>query len=133
MLSVEKPASTSRDEELRTLLVGYWNHVENGQQWIENRADGTSRMLLKLDFVASLLYGSESSMQLTWQVQDGVLTHTVLDGTPKKNVDAIVRDYGKVRTYTILESTEERMLLEAHDSSKSRELWTRTPPPKEWQ
>lgn len=122
-----------RDAELRSLLVGYWTHVENGQQWIENRADGTSRMLLQLDFVASLLYGHESSMQLSWEVKDGTLTHTVLSGTPQKNVDAIVRDYGKVRKYTILETTPDRMLLEAQNEKKERELWTRTPPPKEWQ
>lgn len=126
-------AATRRDEELRAQLVGYWTHVENGQQWIENRADGTSRMLLKLDFVASLLYGQESSMQLNWEVQDGTLTHTVLSGTPQKNVDAITRDYGKVRKYTILETTPDRMLLEAQNEKKERELWTRTPPPKEWQ
>lgn len=126
-------AANQRDAELRAQLVGYWTHVENGQQWIENRADGTSRMLLKLDFVASLLYGQESSMQLNWEVQDGTLTHTVLSGTPQKNVDAITRDYGKVRKYTILETTPDRMLLEAQNEKKERELWTRTQPPKEWQ
>ncbi len=33
-------AATRRNEELRAQLVGYWTHLENGQQWIENRADG---------------------------------------------------------------------------------------------
>jgi hypothetical protein len=122
-----------RDEELRSMLAGYWTHVENGQQWIENRADGTSRMLLKLDFVASLLYGQESSMQLSWEVKDGILTHTIQEGAPQKSVDAIIRDYGKVRGYTILETTPDRMLLETRDGKKKKELWTRTQPPKEWQ
>lgn len=125
--------ATRRDDELRSLLAGYWTHVENGQQWIENRADGTSRMLLKLDFVASLLYGKESSMQLSWEVKDGILTHTILEGVPQKSVDAIIRDYGKVRGYTILETTPDRMLLETRDGKKKKELWTRTQPPKDWQ
>lgn len=125
--------AAQRDIELRQQLVGFWNHVENGQQWIENREDGTSRMLLQLDFVASLLYGKESTMNLTWEVKDGILTHTVLEGAPQKSVDAIVRDYGKVRGYTILETTPDRMLLETRDGKKKKELWTRTPPPKEWQ
>jgi len=115
------------------MLAGYWTHIENGQQWIENRADGTSRMLLKLDFVASLLYGQQSSMQLSWEVKDGILTHTIQEGAPQKSVDAIIRDYGKVRGYTILETTPDRMLLESRDGKQKKELWTRTQPPKEWQ
>lgn len=122
-----------RDAELRSLLVGVWTHTENGQLWSENRPDGTSRSMLKLDFVASLLYGSEVNLQLTWEVKNGILTHTILDGTPPKSLKALTRDFGRIRSYTIVETTPDRMLLETRDGKKHRELWTRVPPPKEWQ
>ena len=121
----------SPDEELKAKFLGIWTHSENGDHWIENRPDGTARMLLKLDFFASLLYGKQAHMDLTWDVKDGVLTHTVVSGTPVANVNSIIKDYGKSRHYTILETTPERMLLQSL-TDKQKDLWTRTPAPQEW-
>lgn len=122
----------SRDEALKAQFLGVWTHAENGDQWIENRPDGTARMLLKLNFVASLLYGKQIQMDLSWDVKDGVLSHTIVNGTPMENVNKIIKDYGKSRIYTILETTPERMLLQSL-TDKQKDLWTRTPAPKEWE
>ena len=132
-LSIQS-AAAQRDEELKTQLIGIWYHSENGDQWIENRPDGTSRMLLKLNFISSLLYGQETSMELTWAVKDGILTNTIVSGLPKKNVDSLVKDFSQARQYTILETTPERMLIESRSKKdeKKKELWTRSPAPKEW-
>lgn len=119
------------DEELKAKFHGIWMHSENGSHWIENRPDGTARMLLKLDFVASLLYGKQTHLDLTWDVKDGVLSHTIVSGTPVANVDSLVKDYGKSRRYTILETTPERMLLQSL-TDKQKDLWTRTQAPLEW-
>lgn len=121
-----------RDAELKAQLVGYWFHSESGEHWIENRADGTSRMLLKLDFVASLLYGEQTTMELTWGVKDGMLTNTIVSGAPQPNVDSLVKGFGMTRSYSILEATPERMLLESRDEKKKQDPWTRTAPPPEW-
>ncbi len=126
-----KAQANSPDEELKAKFLGIWTHSENGDHWIENRPDGTARMLLKLDFFASLLYGKQAHMDLTWDVKDGVLTHTVVSGTPVANVNSIIKDYGKSRQYTILETTPERMLLQSL-TDKQKDLWTRTPAPQEW-
>ena len=130
-LSPKKAMVTSSDEEMKAKFHGIWMHSENGDHWIENRPDGTARMLLKLDFFASLLYGKQAHMDLTWDVKDGVLTHTVVSGTPVANVNSIIKDYGKSRHYTILETTPERMLLQSL-TDKQKDLWTRTPAPQEW-
>lgn len=98
-------ADAKRDAELKAQLVGFWFHSESGEHWIENRADGTSRMLLKLDFVASLLYGQETAMDLTWEIKDGILSHTVVSGSPQPNVDSLIKAFGKTRAYSILETT----------------------------
>lgn len=129
--SSEVTHANSSDEELKAKFHGIWTHSENGNHWIENRPDGTARMLLKLDFVASLLYGKQTHLDLTWDVQDGVLSHTIVSGTPVTNVNSLVKDYGKSRHYTILETTPERMLLQSL-TDKQKDLWTRTPAPPEW-
>ena len=131
------PAATSTartlnpDETLKAQFLGIWQHSENGEQWIENRANGTARMLLKLDFISSLLYGQQTHLDLTWDVKDGVLSHIVVGGTPVVNMNKIVKDFGKSRHYTILETTPQRMLLQSM-SDQQKDLWTRVPAPKEW-
>ena len=124
-------APLSPDEKLKTQFLGIWQHSENGEQWIENRPDGTARMLLKLDFISSLLYGQVTHMDLTWDVKDGMLTHTVNGGTPMAHVNKIVKDFGKSLHYRILETTPERMLLQS-TTDKQKDLWTRTTAPQEW-
>ncbi len=124
-------APLSPKEKLKTQFLGIWHHSENGEQWIENRPDGTARMLLKLDFISSLLYGQVTHMDLTWDVQDGMLTHTVIGGTPLAQVNKIMKDFGKSLHYTILETTPERMLLQSK-SDHEKDLWTRSPVPPEW-
>ncbi len=113
-------------------MIGYWFHIESGEHWIENRPDGTSRLLLKLDFVSSLIYGKQLEMDLTWEVKDGVLTHTIVGGTPKANVDSLIKDFGQSRSSQILEFTKERMLLQPLKKKDTKDLWTRCPIPKEW-
>ncbi len=119
------------DETFKAQFLGIWQHSENGEQWIENRADGTARMLLKLDFISSLLYGQQTHLDLTWDVKDGVLSHTVVGGTPVVNMNKIVKDFGKSRHYTILETTPVRMLLQSK-TDQQKDLWTRTLAPQEW-
>lgn len=127
---VASPA-LSPDDKMKPQFLGVWFHAENGEQWIENRADGTARMLLKLDFLSSLLYGQELHLDLTWNVKDGVLSHTIVSGSPTANVNKLVQDFGKSLHYAILETTPERMLL-LSKSDKQKDLWTRTPAPMEW-
>lgn len=129
----ESPGAKSKDDELRALMLGCWFHVESGDHWIENFPDGTSRLLLKLDFVSSLLYGKQIEMDLTWEVKDGVLTHTIVKGNPQANVDSLVKDFGRARSSDILELTPERMLLGALGKKPKKDLWTRSPLPKEWE
>ena len=131
--SSENPAAKSKDDEYRALMVGCWFHVESGDHWIENFPDGSSRLLLKLDFVSSLLYGKQIEMELTWEVKDGVLTHTIVKGNPQASVDSLVKDFGKARSSNILEVSPERMLLGPLNKKSKQDLWTRSSLPKEWE
>ena len=125
-------AAAEKDAELKQMLIGIWHHSESGDHWIENRVDGTARMFLKLDFVASLLYGQETAMELKWDVKDGVLTNRIESGSPQKNLESLATAFGKVRSYTFLEVTPERMLLQMTAKERKKDLWTRSPAPKQW-
>lgn len=129
----ESPVANSKDDEYRALMVGCWFHVESGDHWIENFPDGSSRLLLKLDFVSSLIYGKQIEMELTWEVKDGVLTHTIIKGNPQASVDSLVKDFGKARSSNILEVSPERMLLGPLNKKSKQDLWTRSSLPKEWE
>ena len=126
------PAASSRDDELKAHLLGIWLHAKNGPQWFEVRPDGTARMLLKLDPFSALLYGSHTVMDLTWELKDGVLSHTVVSGTPESHVESLIKDFGRTRRYKILETAPDRMLLEAQVDQKTQDQWTRSPAPTEW-
>lgn len=129
-LPATSPLST--DAQTRQQLMGVWTHLANGQQWIENRPDGTARMFLQLDFLASLLYGGDIHLDLKWEVKNGILTHQVISGTPPENVQKLVRDYGWTRTYQILETGDGYMKLESVGGVPEREDWTRSAPPPVW-
>lgn len=131
---IPTPATSplSTDLQTRQQLMGVWTHLANGQQWIENRPDGTARMFLQLDFLASLLYGGDIHLNLKWEVKNGVLTHQIISGTPSENVQKLVRDFGWTRTYRILETGDGYMKLESVGSVPEREDWTRSASPPVW-
>lgn len=104
-------------------VVGKWVLNETIRRSVEMRADGTATMHVKLDFFGSLLYGSELNMELTWSVDDDVLSHTLLRGEPKANVDRLIRDFGNSRQYRIIELNDAVLLLEEFDAAKTRYRW----------
>ncbi len=127
-----QPASLSRDEQLRQELIGVWTHLDNGQQWIENRPDGTARMFIQLSFLATLLYGGDMHLELQWDIKDGVLSHSITAGTPAENVAKLTKDYGTSRTYKILETSAQSMKLESVSTTPEKEDWTRSTLPAIW-
>ncbi len=122
----------SADEVHKQNLLGIWTHLAYGQQWIENRPNGTARMYIQFDFLASLIYGGEIHLDLTWDVKDGILSHTIVQGTPPANVEKLIRDYGQTRTYKVLKTGDQQMQLESIETTPEIEDWTRTASPQVW-
>ena len=113
------------DEQLRQQIVGTWRLVDQGERIVTNRPDGTATMIVRLTFVGSLLYGERLDFELTWEVTDGVLTHAIVSGKPKANVDRLIRDFGSSMASKILSLDEQALLLEETDGSRDRYRWTR--------
>ena len=124
--------SSGRDDEIKAHLVGTWVHTKHGHQWLEIRADGTARMLMKLDRLSALVYGAHTTLELTWALSDSLMSQTVVGGTPEDHVGKLVSDFGKTRQFKVLETTLESILLEAQDDDRTHDHWTRSETPPEW-
>jgi len=121
------PESMDREEESNRFqpeqIIGHWLLNDSIKREIEIRPDGTATMDVKLDYISSFLYGSEMKMELTWDLKNNVLTHEVLSGEPKANVDRLIRDFGNKRSYRVVDVTEENLILESPGATKERHHW----------
>ncbi|SFI82189.1 hypothetical protein [Planctomicrobium piriforme] len=118
------PVSAPSNDELQSeQVVGRWLLNDSIRREIDIRSDGTATMLVKLDYLSSLIYGSEMTMQLTWQIKDGLLSHTVVSGVPQANVDRLTRDFGKTRSYRIVSVSPTELILESPSASREQHRW----------
>lgn len=106
-------------------VTGRWVLNDGIRRDVTMYPDGTATMDVQLDFFASLLYGAQMSLKLSWSLQDGVLTHTIVSGTPKKNVDRLIRDFGDSRSYKVLKLGESVLELQDFDMAKTVYRWQR--------
>ncbi|WP_437193983.1 hypothetical protein [Planctomicrobium sp. SH527] len=104
-------------------LVGRWLLDQSIRREIDIRPDGTASMKVTLDFLTSLIYGKELTLNLNWTLKGNLLTHTVVSGVPQANVDRLVSQYGASMTYRVVESSPDGMILEGPLNSSSREDW----------
>jgi hypothetical protein len=110
--SAEPEAELSADQQMEQAFLGTWQLEDHGLRTIEVKADGSASMHIELDFFASLIYGDEMTMELTWFVRDGVLTYSVVSGHPVESVDRVVNDFGRERSYRVLELDTDRIQLQ---------------------
>jgi hypothetical protein len=101
-----------RDAALRERLIGTWTTRAFGTQELTNFSDGTARLDVTLNRLASLRYGKSLTLELSWTVKNGVMTHTVKGGSPPEKVERLVRDWGKQLEYEVIEISATHMLLE---------------------
>jgi hypothetical protein len=111
------------DEELTRRITGAWRLPENGEQFITNRPDGTATMVVKLNFVGSLLFGPRLDMELNWNVKGGVLTHVIRTGKPAASVKKLTEMFGEQKSYNILELTSNHLLLQEIDPPHDKFNW----------
>lgn len=98
-------------EEALAPYVGTWYAEVHGTRMTTLKPDGTGVVHAKLDWVAALLYGSELHINVDWTVNGDVMTHTITSGTPKKNIDALTKDFGTSKDYRIDKMDDKSMTL----------------------
>lgn len=107
------PATSQKVTDASAKLIGTWKLDDSIQRLLEMRADGTATMQVKLDYFSSLIYGQRMTLELSWDVCDGVLTHHLEKGTPSANVQRLIRDWGNERSYKVIRVSGDEMVLES--------------------
>lgn len=85
-------------------------------------------MNVQLDYLSALLYGREMNMELSWELDDDILTHRIVGGTPKGNVDRLVRDFGDSLSYRVVKVDETELVLEDLDDERKQHHWKAVKP-----
>ena len=112
------------DERRRRVIVGNWQDEYHGKRHLTVRADGTATMVVEPDGIGKKLFAAKLTFNIEWNLADGRVTLKTLGGEPKSKVQLIVKIYGQEADYTILELTEDRLLLLDGDG-KTRYDWRR--------
>lgn len=116
------PEPTPRSDSDR--LSGTWTLDDGIQRRIVVRPDGTATMRVKLDALSAFVYGPELTLEITWKLEGNTLTYIAVSGKPEQNVARLLRDFGTVQEYTIIEFTEDHILLELN-RDQTRYDWQR--------
>lgn len=104
-------------------VEGRWLGGGKIRREIELRPGGRATLNVRLDYLSALLYGREMNMELSWELKDGILSHTIISGTPVANVERLIRDFGRSLSYRVLEANDQEIVLEDLDAGKDRHHW----------
>lgn len=104
-------------------LVGRWLREGKIRRDVVMHPGGTATMTVTLDYLSSLLYGREMQLTLSWNLEDDVLTYSIVDGTPKANVDRVIRDFGDSISYRVVKVSPSEIVLKEDDGTDHVQSW----------
>ncbi|HQR42616.1 MAG TPA: hypothetical protein PLX97_08020, partial [Gemmatales bacterium] len=108
---VSQPAPGSEEEKTRMAVLGVWQDNYQGKRTMTLHKDGTGTMLVELEGAAALLYASQLRFDMTWSLEGKKLTKKTVGGEPAAKVNLILNTLGDTAVDTIMEMTEDRLLL----------------------
>lgn len=120
-------AATSVDSEqakTRRMLLGTWQDDYQGKRTMTLNEDGTGQMLVELSGLQATLFASKLRFDMKWSLGDRVLTKQTVGGEPIGKVNLILNTMGDTARDTILELTEDRLLL-LDENGRTKYDWRR--------
>lgn len=118
-----RAATNQADAQMSQMLVGTWKTKAWGEQVLTNNADGTASLDVELNRLAAIRYGRELELKLKWTVENGVLSHNLVSGSPQRRVDRLINDFGASTKYRVVEVTHSELVLEELNDSGKRHVW----------
>ncbi len=113
----------SQDGTLRERLIGTWKTTKFGEQVITHGADGKAVMEMKLNRLAAMLYGKTMTLNMEWRVEDGMVKHHIVSGTPENKVAKLIRDFGDTYSYRVVDVDATEAVLEESDEPEKQTRW----------
>jgi hypothetical protein len=98
-------------EEVRRMLLGVWQDDYQGRRTMTLNEDGTATMLVELSGVQSFLVAPKLRFDMTWSLDGKKLTKKTVSGEPADKVRLILNAMGDTAEDTLLEITEDRLVL----------------------
>jgi len=123
------PMAGSEEDKTRQTLLGVWQDDYQGKRTMSLNADGTGTMQVELKGVTAALYASQLRFDMTWSLEGKKLTKKTIGGEPAAKVNLILNTMGDTAVDTILEITDDRLLLLDKDG-KTQYDWRRVKPPE---
>ena len=114
----------AEDEKVRRKLLGIWQDEYQGKRTMTLNEDGTGTMLVELSGVKAALYASKLRFDMKWLLDGKKLAKMTVGGEPAAKVNLILNTMGNTAEDTILEVTEDRLLLLDKDG-KTKYDWRR--------
>ena len=118
------PAPGSEDDKTRQALLGVWQDEYQGKRTMTLHKDGTGTMLVELKGMTAVLYAAQLRFDMTWSLDGRKLTKKTIGGEPASKVNLILNTMGDTAVDTIVELTEDRLLLLDKDG-KTQYDWKR--------
>jgi len=109
--SDDGPKSETPEEKRRRLLLGVWQDEYQGKRTMTLNDDGTGTMVVELTGVQASLFAARLRFDMKWSLNGDKLIKTTVGGEPAKKVNLILKMMGDTAEDTILEITDERLLL----------------------
>ncbi len=88
-------------------FLGEWTDHFHGRRIMKFAEDGTGVMILELDTVGALLYGSKLEFDFQWSVAGNILEMKMKGGRPKATTESLGKSWGAEHQYEILEVSPE--------------------------
>ena len=109
--STEEVKQGSEEEEIRRMLLGVWQDDYQGKRTMTLNEDGTATMLVELSGIQSFLVADKLRFDMKWSLDGKTLTKTTVGGDPADKVNLILGTMGDTAEDTLLEITEDRLVL----------------------
>jgi len=101
----------TEEEQNRCMLPGVWQDEYQGKRTMTLNKDGTGTMFVELSGVQAILFASTLRFDMTWSLDGNKLTKKTVGGEPVEKVNLILKMMGDTAEDTLLEITDDRLLL----------------------
>jgi hypothetical protein len=118
------PKPETEEQKTRRMLLGVWQDEYKGKRTMKLNEDGTGTMDVQLSGWQATLFASKLHFDMKWSRDGKTLTKRTVRGEPADKVNLILNTMGDTAKDTILELTEDRLLLLDKDG-KTKYDWKR--------
>lgn len=124
--STDNTKPESEEDKCRRMLLGVWQDDYKGKRTMTLNEDGSGTMLVELSGLQAVLVASKLRFDMKWSLDGKKLTKKTVGGEPADKVNAILKTMGNTAEDTLLELTDDRLLLLDKDG-KTKYDWRRVP------